>query len=612
MASPLDFVPLVGTALNLFNQSRGASTATGALTTGANNASSIVSANGQRLSNIYNNALQNQNTTISSGSQAQQALFNPFVTAGNANAGMLNDGLQPGGGLADPYGKTFSFDATDLQNSPGYQFALQQGQKQIEASKAAMGTRFSGGAFKSAEDYAQGLAGEQFNNSFNQAQSTFNTNANQFETDQANRYNRLQAATQTGLAATGAASTALGQSTAAQVQASQTNAAGQAQSGEFTTENLAQLQLQLAQAQASGNIAQSQALSQAIATGTAALKGLSNAFAQVPPVASPPGTPGVPVTSGLPTNTPATPGTPGSLASNPVSPNLTDPSVNANGQNLANIANGNNGAATNIVNPGDTGGMTTMTGPDGSSIQVPNAQVPNFQNAGYTPAGNQVQNLPGSIGTIAGPASAIGASVGGQALAGILAGGGAPSVGVGAGAGIGSTTMAGPILAGGTEAGAGASGAAAGAATGTTGGASGALSSITGLLSNPITIAVGAAIAGAIIWNNSQAHHTADNFVQTYQNPFANAQGTGQLNKVVDAFDKAFASGQLSKADAATALRQTQSLINSFTTTTQNFMKTGHAQYLVGAQALATMAKNYGYDWSKITGKMQAEIATLQ
>jgi hypothetical protein len=87
----------------------------------------------------------------------------------------------------------FSFTANDLQNDPGYQFTLDQGMKANERAASALGV--SGGAAKSLAQYTTGLASTHFNDAYNRALSTRQTNlANQnqnFNQDSVAFSNRL-------------------------------------------------------------------------------------------------------------------------------------------------------------------------------------------------------------------------------------------------------------------------------------------------------------------------------------------------------------------------------------------------------------------------------------
>ena len=64
----------------------------------------------------------------------------------------------------------------DAFNDPGYQFALQQGLGGLQASAAAQGVLRSGGTLKGLEDYGQQAAAQQYQNVYNNALNTFNTN----------------------------------------------------------------------------------------------------------------------------------------------------------------------------------------------------------------------------------------------------------------------------------------------------------------------------------------------------------------------------------------------------------------------------------------------------
>ncbi len=76
-------------------------------------------------------------------------------------------------GAITPFQNT-SFTPTDLQNDPGYQFQLQQGEQALARNQAARGNYFSGEALKAAQDYGQGLAGT----TFDAANNRYNTNRN--------------------------------------------------------------------------------------------------------------------------------------------------------------------------------------------------------------------------------------------------------------------------------------------------------------------------------------------------------------------------------------------------------------------------------------------------
>lgn len=82
---------------------------------------------------------------------------------------------QQGLGAITPFSNT-QFTGEDLQNDPGYQFQLQQGEQALARSQAARGNLFSGSALKAAQDYGQGLAGTSFDNANNRYANNRNFN----------------------------------------------------------------------------------------------------------------------------------------------------------------------------------------------------------------------------------------------------------------------------------------------------------------------------------------------------------------------------------------------------------------------------------------------------
>lgn len=82
----------------------------------------------------------------------------------------------------------FQFNPQDLENTPGYQFARQQGLKSVQNQMSSQGLGLSGAQIKGATDFATGLADQTYGNQYNRALSTFNTNYQ----SAANNANRLQ------------------------------------------------------------------------------------------------------------------------------------------------------------------------------------------------------------------------------------------------------------------------------------------------------------------------------------------------------------------------------------------------------------------------------------
>lgn len=88
----------------------------------------------------------------------------------------------------------FSFKPSDLANTPGYQFALQQGLRGTNNALAAQGLGLSGAQAKGLSTFATGLADQTYNQQYNNALSTYNTN---YQTA-ANNVSNLQNLVNTG------------------------------------------------------------------------------------------------------------------------------------------------------------------------------------------------------------------------------------------------------------------------------------------------------------------------------------------------------------------------------------------------------------------------------
>lgn len=167
-------------------------------------------------------ALQQQefNTT-----QANEA---PWLQAGQTSLTSLMSGLQPGGQFSTPFSGTFTPPtAEQAAQTPGYQFTQQQGEQAIERGAASAGGAFTGGTLKSLDAFDTGLADQTYQQTYNNALSTFQNQYNTYNTNQANLYNKL------------ASTSGLGQTTATQLgqlgQQAVTNAGNQLTSGAAAT-----------------------------------------------------------------------------------------------------------------------------------------------------------------------------------------------------------------------------------------------------------------------------------------------------------------------------------------------------------------------------------------
>lgn len=88
----------------------------------------------------------------------------------------------------------FNFDPSQLENTPGYQFALQQGLKGVQNQMANRGLGLSGAQLKGATGFATGLADQTYGQQYDRALSQFNTNYQVA----ANNVNNLQNLVNTG------------------------------------------------------------------------------------------------------------------------------------------------------------------------------------------------------------------------------------------------------------------------------------------------------------------------------------------------------------------------------------------------------------------------------
>ncbi len=106
----------------------------------------------------------------------------------NTNLGAYGELMQqyPGGDFHAPT-------AAEARATPGYQFALGQGENAVDAGAAARGSLLTGGTLNAENQFAQGLADTNYNNVYNQALQAYNTNYNTWANNQANQFNRLSA-----------------------------------------------------------------------------------------------------------------------------------------------------------------------------------------------------------------------------------------------------------------------------------------------------------------------------------------------------------------------------------------------------------------------------------
>jgi hypothetical protein len=117
--------------------------------------------------------------------QQTQANLSPYMSIGTSVLPQLLKSLGYSGSyggngqLTGISGQGFQFNPSDLTQTPGYQFSLQQGLKAAANSASGGGLNMSGAQQKGLADYATGLASNTFNQQYNNALSTYNANAGQ-------------------------------------------------------------------------------------------------------------------------------------------------------------------------------------------------------------------------------------------------------------------------------------------------------------------------------------------------------------------------------------------------------------------------------------------------
>ena len=134
-------------------------------------------------------AAQQQANSQQQGAAALTAQLAPYSAIGtsvlpqllqslgyNANFGS-NGNLQGISGQGFQY-NPFSFNPSDLQNTPGYQFTLQQGQKGVNNALSSQGLLGSGAQAKALSDYTTGLAQNTYNQQLQNALGMYQTNYN--------------------------------------------------------------------------------------------------------------------------------------------------------------------------------------------------------------------------------------------------------------------------------------------------------------------------------------------------------------------------------------------------------------------------------------------------
>ena len=147
--------------------------------TGANQQAQAITTAANTQAAAANNAAALQNAQF----QQTQANLAPYASIGTAALPQLIQSLgyqgQYGsnGQLTGLSGQGFQFNPSNLAQTPGYQFTLQQGLNAVNNATSATGQTGSGAQAKGLANYATGLAQNTYNQQYQNALTTYQQNA---------------------------------------------------------------------------------------------------------------------------------------------------------------------------------------------------------------------------------------------------------------------------------------------------------------------------------------------------------------------------------------------------------------------------------------------------
>ena len=183
-AAAQDYMPGI-----CFDDVFGAGQATQAATTAATTAAQMAMEKSAMDKAAKTGAGQAQ--AISASGTAAQNYLNPYVSVGNKLIGSMYDNGAYNS-TDDSYinNATNALNQTTLEQTPGYEWNLSQGEQAATNSAAARGLANSGAALKGAATYASGLADSTYQNQFNDQISANNASQSNL-TNTFNRQNAL-------------------------------------------------------------------------------------------------------------------------------------------------------------------------------------------------------------------------------------------------------------------------------------------------------------------------------------------------------------------------------------------------------------------------------------
>lgn len=124
--------------------------------------------------------------------EQQQANEAPFLEAGKSALPELQADINNPAFSQYPGGPFTAPTLAEAEQTPGYQFTLEQGTQAIDENAAATGNLLSGTTGTALEQYGQGLAGTTYNQDYQRALQTYMENYGVWNQDTTNQVNRLQ------------------------------------------------------------------------------------------------------------------------------------------------------------------------------------------------------------------------------------------------------------------------------------------------------------------------------------------------------------------------------------------------------------------------------------
>jgi len=159
----------------------------------------------EKAAKQYEQALQQAEDWLKG--QEQQGLQNyaPWQNAGASATNTLASLLgTPGQGLLTPWTQTFTAPTeAEAEATPGFQFQLHTGENAMQNSAAGNGSLLTGRTLADLNNFAQGTASTNYQNTFNNALAQYQSAYNTFLNNQNNTYSRLMGVSGEGLQAAG-------------------------------------------------------------------------------------------------------------------------------------------------------------------------------------------------------------------------------------------------------------------------------------------------------------------------------------------------------------------------------------------------------------------------